>query len=143
MGDSAHSGVRSWVGFEPISIPLDDQSQTSDGALVVFTGLVREQTDGRRVACLEYEAYRAMAERMMLEIGEQAVSRWGVSRVNLLHRVGCLDPGETCVLVSVSGTHRGEAFDACRFCIDSLKSTVPIWKKEKFVDGEATWVNHP
>ncbi|MCA1839044.1 MAG: molybdenum cofactor biosynthesis protein MoaE [Actinomycetota bacterium] len=115
----------------------------SDGALVTFGGYVRDSTDSRQVSGLEYEAYDEMAVAQMREIGEQARTRWDVSDIWLVHRTGSLSPGECSVIVAVAAPHRGPAFDACEFCIDTLKEQVSIWKKELFVDGEASWVNHP
>jgi molybdopterin synthase catalytic subunit len=110
------------------------------GGLVIFSGIVRNQTDGRPVKFLEYEAHAPMAEVKMREIGEAVRARWaGVRRVAILHRTGRLDIGESSVLIAVSAAHRGDAFDACRYAIDTLKRTVPVWKKEHFEDGEV-WV---
>jgi molybdopterin synthase catalytic subunit len=110
------------------------------GGIVVFSGVVRDETGGRPVKFLEYEAHRPMAEAKMREIGRQVRERWpGVKRVAILHRVGRLEIGESSVLIAVSAAHRGDAFDACRYAIDTLKQTVPIWKKEYFEDGEV-WV---
>ncbi len=110
------------------------------GGLVVFSGVVRNETGGRRVKFLEYEAHAPMAEAKMREIGETVHSRWpGVKAVAMAHRVGRLEVGEASVVIAVSAAHRAEAFEACRFAIDRLKQTVPIWKKEHFEDGEV-WV---
>jgi MoaE-MoaD fusion protein len=110
------------------------------GGVVIFCGVVRNQTDGRPVKFLEYEAHVPMAELKMQEIGEALRARWaGVRRVAILHRTGRLEIGESSVLIAVSAAHRGDAFDACRYAIDTLKRTVPVWKKEHFEDGEV-WV---
>jgi molybdopterin synthase catalytic subunit/molybdopterin converting factor small subunit len=110
------------------------------GGIVIFSGVVRNETGGRRVKFLEYEAHPAMAEVKMREIAAVIRSRWpGVRRVAMQHRVGRLEIGEASVLIAVSAAHRGEAFDACEFAIDTLKQTVPVWKKEHFEDGEV-WV---
>jgi molybdopterin synthase catalytic subunit len=110
------------------------------GGVVIFSGVVRNQTDGRPVKYLEYEAHAPMAEAKMREIGEAIRTRWGgVRRVAMLHRVGRLEIGEASVLIAVSAAHRGDAFEACRYAIDTLKRTVPVWKKEHFEDGEV-WV---
>jgi len=110
------------------------------GGIVIFSGVVRNQTDGRPVKFLEYEAHTAMAEAKLREIGRAIRARWsGVRRVAILHRVGRLEIGESSVLIAVSAAHRGDAFDACRYAIDTLKRTVPVWKKEHFEDGEV-WV---
>jgi MoaE-MoaD fusion protein len=110
------------------------------GGIVIFSGVVRNQTDGRPVKFLEYEAHRAMAEAKIREIGQAIRARWsGVRRVAILHRIGRLEIGESSVLIAVSAAHRGDAFEACRYAIDTLKRTVPVWKKEHFEDGEV-WV---
>ena len=110
------------------------------GGLVVFSGVVRNETGGRRVKFMEYEAHPQMAEAKMREIGETVRTRWkGVKRLVILHRVGRLEIGEASVIIGVSAAHRADAFEACRFAIDRLKETVPIWKKEYFEDGEV-WV---
>ena len=110
------------------------------GGIVIFSGVVRNQTGGRPVKYLEYEAHAPMAEVKMREIGESLRARWsGVKRVAMLHRIGRLEIGEASVLIAVSAAHRGDAFDACRYAIDTLKRTVPVWKKEHFEDGEV-WV---
>jgi MoaE-MoaD fusion protein len=110
------------------------------GGIVIFSGVVRNQTDGRPVKFLEYEAHAAMAETKLREIGAAIRGRWpGVKRVAMLHRIGRLEIGESSVLIAVSAAHRGDAFEACRYAIDTLKRTVPVWKKEHFEDGEV-WV---
>ena len=110
------------------------------GALALFSGVVRNQTGGRRVKFLEYEAHGPMALAKMREIGRAIRERWPiVSRIALVHRIGRLEIGESSVMIAVSSPHRGDAFEACRFAIDTLKETVPIWKKEHFEDGEV-WV---
>ena len=114
--------------------------QGSDGAVVVFDGIVRDNTRGRRTLYLDYEAYEEMAERQIAELAGQAVERFGVRGVTLVHRLGRLEIGETSVLIVVASAHRGAAFEACRWLIDTLKKTVPIWKKETFADG-AVWAD--
>ena len=110
------------------------------GGVVIFSGVVRNETGGRPVKFLEYEAHAAMAEAQLREIGLTLRARWpGVKRVALLHRIGRLDIGESSVLIAVSAAHRREAFEACQYAIDTLKHAVPIWKKEHFEDGEV-WV---
>lgn len=113
------------------------------GGLVSFVGTVRNQTKGKSVLRLEFEAYAPMAKAEMRKIAERIAERWPVLHVAIHHRVGSLAIGETAVLIAVSAAHRGAAFEACQFAIDTLKETVPIWKKEVFEDGE-TWVAaHP
>ena len=109
-----------------------------DGAVVVFDGIVRNNSRGRRTLYLEYEAYEEMALRQMRELAQQALARFGVRHVTLVHRLGRLEIGESSVLIVVASAHRAQAFEANRWLIDTLKLTVPIWKKEIFVDG-AVW----
>jgi molybdopterin synthase catalytic subunit len=111
-----------------------------DGAVCVFDGIVRDNTRGRKTLHLDYEAYREMALEQMRGLAAEAVTKFGVRDVALVHRLGRLVVGETSVLVVVASAHRGAAFDACRWLIDTLKKTVPIWKKEQFVDG-ALWAD--
>jgi MoaE-MoaD fusion protein len=114
---------------------LEGIKRADDGAAVVFEGVVRDNTRGRRTLYLDYEAYEDMAVKQMEELAEQALSRFPIRDVAILHRLGRLEIGETSVLIVVASAHRAAAFDACRWLIDSLKRTVPIWKKEHFEDG--------
>lgn len=109
-----------------------------DGAEVVFEGVVRNHSGNRATLYLEYEAYEPMAVAKMREIGLQMRDKFAIRDFAMVHRLGRLEIGETAVLVAVCSAHRAAAFDACRFGIDTLKSTVPIWKKEFFRDG-AVW----
>jgi molybdopterin converting factor subunit 1 len=109
-----------------------------DGAVVVFDGIVRNNTRGRRTLHLDYEAYEAMALEQMSGLARDAKLRFGVRGVALVHRLGRLQVGETSVWMAVASAHRAQAFEACRWIIDTLKKTVPIWKKEYFEDG-AVW----
>jgi molybdopterin synthase catalytic subunit len=111
-----------------------------DGAIVTFDGFVRNESHGRRTLYLEYEAYESMALTKMREICVQIRRTYAVHRVAILHRLGHLNVGETSVFIAVSAPHRASAFDACRSAIDTLKRTVPIWKKEFFEDG-AVWAD--
>jgi molybdopterin converting factor subunit 1 len=106
-----------------------------DGAAVIFDGFVRNNFRGRRTLYLEYEAYESMALAKIREIGAEIHKKFTVNRVAIVHRLGRLNVGETSVFIVVSATHRAAAFDACRYAIDTLKRTVPIWKKEFFADG--------
>ena len=110
------------------------------GAVVVFDGIVRNHTRGRRTLHLDYESYEDMALRQMQGLAREAQQRFGVRRVALVHRLGRLQVGETSVLIVVTSAHRAQAFEACRWVIDTLKKTVPIWKKEWFEDG-AVWAD--
>lgn len=109
-----------------------------DGAVVVFDGIVRDNTRGRQTLHLDYEAYEEMADKQMRELAQEAIARFGVRQVVIVHRLGRLAVGETSVLIVVASAHRAQAYEASRFLIDTLKKTVPIWKKETFVDG-AVW----
>jgi molybdopterin synthase catalytic subunit len=109
-----------------------------DGAVVVFDGIVRNHTRGRQTMHLDYEAYEEMAEKQMRELAADARKKFGVRQVTMAHRLGRLQVGETSVLIVVASAHRVQAFEACRWLIDTLKQTVPIWKRETFVDG-AVW----
>jgi len=106
----------------------------------VFDGIVRDHSRDRRTLYLDYEAYEAMALKQMEELAAQAIERFRVRDVSLVHRLGRLQIGETSVLIVVASEHRGPAFDACRWLIDTLKKTVPIWKKEYFEDG-SVWAD--
>jgi len=111
-----------------------------DGAVCVFDGIVRDNTRGRATLHLDYEAYEEMALKQMVELREQAIAKFGVREVVIVHRLGRLMVGETSVLIVVASAHRGAAFEACRWVIDTLKKTVPIWKREQFADG-AVWAD--
>jgi molybdopterin synthase catalytic subunit len=112
----------------------------SDGAVVSFDGCVRDNSHGRRTLYLDYEAYEAMAAAKLGELAAETRGRFAIDRVAIAHRLGRLEIGETSVFIAVSAAHRAAAFEACRFAIDTLKRTVPIWKKEYFADG-AVWAD--
>jgi MoaE-MoaD fusion protein len=112
----------------------------ADGAALAFEGVVRDQTRGRKTLYLDYEAYEEMALAQMESLAVQALERFQIRDVAIVHRLGRLEIGETSVLVAVASAHRAAAFDACRWLIDTLKRTVPIWKKEYFEDG-AVWAD--
>jgi MoaE-MoaD fusion protein len=111
-----------------------------DGAIVTFDGCVRNQSHGRPTLYLDYEAYESMALAKMREIAAEAHAKFSIDRVAIAHRLGRLEIGETSVFIAVSAAHRAAAFDACRYIIDTLKRSVPIWKKEYFEDG-AVWAD--
>src|SRR6185437_4570637 len=111
-----------------------------DGAVAVFEGIVRNHSRNRRTLYLDYEAYEPMALKKLEGLADQARAQFAVREVAIMHRLGRLEIGETSVLIVVASAHRGAAFDACRWLIDTLKKTVPIWKKEHFEDG-AVWAN--
>lgn len=127
---------------EPLSerAVSDAVGDAGAGAIVLFSGVVRDHTGSRRVKFLEYEAHAPMAEAKMREIAAAARDRWpALKRIAIVHRVGRLEIGESSVMIAVSSPHRRDAFEACHFAIDTLKRTVPVWKKEYFEDGEV-WV---
>ena len=117
---------------------LGSLASPADGAVVVFEGMARNHSHGRRVLRLEYEAYEPMAMKKMRELASSLRSRFGVSRVVLAHRLGRIEIGETSIVIGVSSAHRQASFDACRQAIDEFKRTVPIWKKE-FFEGGSAW----
>ena len=119
---------------------MDAMKAGADGAVCVFDGIVRDNTRRRRTLYLDYEAYEEMALGQMHGLAAEAVAKFGVREVALVHRLGRLEVGETSVLIVVASAHRGAAFEACRWVIDTLKQTVPIWKKEHFEDG-AVWAD--
>ncbi len=125
---------------EPIDIRTiaETLKAPEDGALVVFDGFVRDNFKGQKTLYLEYEAYEQMAWAKIREIGAQMKQKFAIRRLAIVHRLGRLEIGETSVVIAVASAHRAAAFDACRYGIDTLKRTVPIWKKEFFVGG-AVW----
>jgi len=133
------------VLFEVTSEPLDPQRlveqvrRDESGAVVLFLGVVRNNSQGRRVLYLEYDAYPEMAERVMREIAAEAMERWPLTDVAVQHRTGRLEIGETSLLVAVSAPHRAEALAACQQLVDRIKAAVPIWKKEVWEGGEV-WI---
>jgi molybdopterin synthase catalytic subunit len=132
--------------FELVQAPIDVPALhrrvcgPEDGAIVIFDGFVRNESHGRATKFLDYEAYEPMALSKMREIGDQLHQKFAIRRVAIVHRLGRLEIGETSILIAVSAAHRAAAFDACRYAIDTLKKTVPIWKKEYFEDG-AVWAD--
>jgi molybdopterin synthase catalytic subunit len=112
--------------------------EPGDGAVVVFDGIVRDNTRGRKTLYLDYEAYEEMAVNQMQKLAREAGERFAIDRVGVVHRLGRLEIGESSIVIVVTSAHRGAAFDACRWLIDTLKRTVPVWKKEHFADG-AVW----
>ena len=120
------------------------QVQSPDcGGIDVFIGTVRNATKGKQVVRLEFEAYESMALKEMNKLAEQAKAKWPIEKVVIHHRTGVLQIGDVPVVIAVSSAHRDAAFDACRYIIDTLKQTVPIWKKEVFEDGEVWVAAHP
>jgi molybdopterin synthase catalytic subunit len=132
--------------YQLVREPIDMAALTrhvrapEDGAIVTFDGFVRDQSHNRPSLYLDYEAYESMALGKMREIGALLHEKYRIHRVAMVHRLGRLEIGETSVFIAISAPHRAAAFDACRFAIDTLKRTVPIWKKEYFADG-AVWAD--
>jgi molybdopterin synthase catalytic subunit len=114
-------------------------SHPSAGGIVIFEGVVRDNARGKQVRYLAYDVYEEMAREQISKIIAEAQQRWGVERIAVAHRFGRLEIGEASVIIVVGSPHRAEAFDACRYIIDTLKATVPIWKKEVATNGEE-WV---
>jgi molybdopterin converting factor subunit 1 len=131
--------------FEVTEAPLDPQAliervrRDESGAVAVFLGVVRDNSEGKRVLHLEYDAYPEMATKVMRELAAEARERWPVTAVAIAHRTGRLDVGETSLVAAVSSPHRKEAFEACHWLVDRLKEQVPIWKKEVWEGGEV-WI---
>lgn len=134
-----------WIAISERPLPVDDAwkwaSIPACGGIVTFCGAVRDHSDGRAgVTSLEYEAYEEQVVPKLTEVADAARARWPeIGRLVILHRVGHLDVGEVAVVVAASTPHRSEAFEAAQFCIDTLKHTVPIWKRETW-DGGSDWV---
>ena len=132
--------------FQVTSEPLDPQRlldavrEDESGAVALFFGVARNQSEGRRVRALEYDAYASMAEKKLREVGDEVRARWPITGIGVLHRTGRLAIGEASLLVAVSAAHRREAFEACHYAVDRIKETVPIWKKEIWEDGDGAWV---
>jgi molybdopterin synthase catalytic subunit len=141
---SIHPGDHFTITFAPLSLNevyslADDPA---NGAVVVMSGMVRNQTDGQPVVALEYQAYEPMAIEVFKQIAFQIRQIWtDVTHVVIHHRVGKLQIGEVSVLVAVGSPHRTEAFAACKYAIDALKHNAPIWKKEHWADGSTSWVS--
>ncbi|MBD2346636.1 molybdenum cofactor biosynthesis protein MoaE [Anabaena subtropica] len=132
------------ITFAPLSLAeiYAKADDSANGAVVVMSGMVRNQTDGKPVVALEYQAYEPMALRVFYQIADDIRSLWpGVNRVVIHHRIGRLSVGDISVLVAIGCPHRGEAFEACRYAIDTLKHNAPVWKKEHWQDGSSTWVS--
>jgi molybdopterin synthase catalytic subunit len=129
------------ITSEPLATEpfLQHVRRDESGAVALFLGVVRDNSHGRRVLYLEYDAYPEMAERQLREVAEEALARWPLTDVAIAHRTGRLEIGETSLLVVVSSPHRHEAFAACHHIVDRIKEIVPIWKKEVWEGGEA-WI---
>jgi molybdopterin synthase catalytic subunit len=133
------------ISAQPLNIQscIDWVMSPQSGGIDVFIGTVRDVTRGKTVIQLEFEAYEPMAIKEMQKIAEEAFEKWPVQKLLIHHRTGILPVGEVPVIIAVSCAHRDAAFEACRYVIDTLKQTVPIWKKEIFEDGEVWVAAHP
>jgi molybdopterin synthase catalytic subunit len=131
------------VTTEPLKVQEvnDLVKRPTDGAVVTFDGIVRNNFDGRPVDYLEYEAYAAMAEKKLAEIAAEVQQKFAVGEVAMVHRIGRLEIGESSIVIAVAAPHRQAAFEACAYAMDRVKEDVPVWKKEFFADGKAHWVN--
>jgi molybdopterin synthase catalytic subunit len=131
------------VTLEPLSVQQvnDLVKRPTDGAVVTFDGIVRNNFEGRVVRFLEYEAYAAMAEKKLAEIGEEVRRKFPVGEIAIVHRLGKLEIGDSSIVVAVAAPHRQAAFEACAYAMERVKAEVPIWKKEFFADGVDHWVN--
>lgn len=133
------------ISQEPIDVNevIDNVKSNAAGAIDVFIGTVRNNTADKAVSRLDFEAYESMALKEIEKIIQQAKNKWPILKMSIYHRKGILNIGDIAVVIAVSTPHRKDAFEACKFAIDTLKETVPIWKKEVFEDG-AIWVSaHP
>jgi len=131
------------VTTEPLSVQQvnDLVKRPTDGAVVTFDGIVRNNFDGRAVRYLAYEAYAAMAEKKMAEIGAEVQQKFAIGEMAMVHRIGRLEIGESSIVIAVAAPHRHAAFEACAYAMDRVKAEVPVWKKEFFGDGADHWVN--
>ncbi len=133
------------ISAEPLQIQssIDWVISPETGGINVFIGTVRNTTKERKVIRLEFEAYEQMALEEMKKIAEDVLKKWAVQKILIHHRTGILQLGEVPVVIAVAAAHRDAAFDACRYTINTLKQTIPIWKKEVFEDGEVWVAAHP
>ncbi|MGB8645607.1 MAG: molybdenum cofactor biosynthesis protein MoaE [Anaerolineae bacterium] len=136
--------TRSFIKARRLSLStlIKKVEHSGAGALVTFTGVVRDNAHDRAVQYLEYEAYEEMALQSLAEIGEEACTRWSEVRIAMAHRTGRLEIGEASVMIAVSSPHRAEAFAACRYAIERIKAVLPVWKKE-FATNDEYWVEGP
>ena len=144
LAPTQHPGDHLTITFAPLSLEevyrLADDA--ANGAIVVMSGMVRNNTDGQAVVALEYQAYEPMALRVFQQIAAEIRNLWSdVTHVVIHHRTGKLHIGEISVLIAIGCPHRSEAFAACKYAIDTLKHQAPIWKKEHWQDGSTSWVS--
>ncbi len=119
---------------------LEEVASASDGAVLLFLGIVRNENDGRAVGHLEYEAYAPMAERVLGQIALEAAEQWATGAITVVHRVGHLKIGDASVAIAIAAPHRGDAYAASRYVIDEIKHRVPVWKREGYLDGASEWL---
>jgi len=131
------------VTTDPLSVQQvsDLVKRPTDGAVVTFDGIVRNNFDGRSVRYLAYEAYAAMAEKKLAEVGAEVQQKFAIGEIAMVHRIGRLEIGESSIVIAVAAPHRHAAFEACAYAMDRVKAEVPVWKKEFFGDGADHWVN--
>ena len=131
-----------WITEKPLELEklLQETEDPGSGGLVIFCGTVRNENDGKRVRAITYEAHVPLAEKVLREIEEEALSRFDVRRCRIQHRVGRLQLSEASVIVVVRAAHRAEAFEAARYAIDELKQRAPIWKEEHYETGESRFL---
>ena len=145
----AHAETGNLLDIQVLDKPLQTEvceqfvAHAGAGGTTIFVGTVRDQTQGKKVVRLDFESYIPMAIKEMEKIGQDILDRWDALGVSIHHRVGSLQIGETAVIIAVATPHRAAAFEACKYAIDTLKETVPIWKKEIFEDGEVWVAAHP
>lgn len=134
--------VQAWLTREPIEPRdvLDRVGAAEDGAVLLFIGVVRDHNDGRAVTGMTYDAYDAMAARVLTEIAGEAAARLGMERIAVVHRVGELEIGEASVAIAASSPHRAESFDAVRYVIEEIKKRLPVWKREHYVESGSRWL---
>lgn len=134
-----------WTGLSADPLPVADAhaflSDERAGGVCIFVGITRRWTDGVETDALDYQAYGPMADAELARLAETAQARWPIVRLVLLHRTGRVMPAEASVLVGVATPHRADAFEACRWLIDTLKADVPIWKRDSHPDGSTAWVD--
>lgn len=136
---SVHAALTS-AAIDPMLV-LQSVGADEDGAVLLFLGTVRNHAEGRSVLGIRYDAYEKMGTEVLAEIAHEAIERHGVDRVAVVHRTGELLVGEVSVAIAVSSPHRAEAYDASRFVIEEIKKRLPVWKKERYVDGQDAWVD--
>lgn len=135
--------IRGLITQQPIDVAavLEKVGDAADGAVLLFLGIVRNHNEGRAVVGMRYDAYNAMAERVLGEIAEEAARELTTDRIAVVHRIGELEIGETSVAIAVSSPHRAESFAAARYIIEEIKSRLPVWKEEKYAAGEPRWLD--